>query len=288
VRPRTTAEAIQRLVSRLTPRDRRIMRTVYRHRTLTTDQIAKLEFRTCASAKKRLLTLYRLRALGRFRPWIPAGSARWHYILDAPGAEILAAEHGRTAREWGYRRDQVLTIAYRSSLAHTIGTNGFFVDLESTARARHDARLIWRTSAECVAQFGDVVRPDAAGRWEHRDERVSFFLEYDTGTEPLRRLGDKLDRYHELSRLTGDRGVVLFYLPSPARQDNLHRYLDQHTPPVPAATAVHAVHPAERVWTPIGSGRLCTLAGLGALTEPGVEQPFLPEWGDPPEEGAGG
>ncbi|MFC7741059.1 replication-relaxation family protein [Nocardiopsis composta] len=51
------------------------MRTVYRHRTLTTDQIAKLEFGSYASAKNRLLVLYRLRALERFRPWIPAGSA---------------------------------------------------------------------------------------------------------------------------------------------------------------------------------------------------------------------
>ncbi|MFC7741060.1 replication-relaxation family protein [Nocardiopsis composta] len=198
----------------------------------------------------------------------------------------MAAEHGRTAREWGYRRDQVLSVAYRSSLTHTIGTNAFFVDLQSHSRARHDVRLIWRTSAECMAQFDDVVRPDGAGQWEHRNEQVAFFLEYDTGTEPLRRLADKLDRYHELSRLTGHRGVVLFYLPSPTRQDNLHRYLGKHAPPVPAATAVHAAHPAEQVWTPIGSSRHYTLAGLGALTEP-VEQPFLPEWDDP-EEGAGG
>ncbi|MDA2807182.1 MULTISPECIES: replication-relaxation family protein [Nocardiopsis] len=278
VRPRTTPEAIHRLISRLTPRDLRIMRLVHRHRVLTTDQIARLEFASYSSAKTRLLTLYRLRALERFRPWTPVGSAPWHYLLDAPGAEILAAEHGTTAREWGYRRDRVLAVAYRSSLDHTIGTNDFFVDLTNLARVRR-ARLAWRTARECEQQFGDVVRPDAAGHWSEGEHAVLFFLEYDRGTEPLRRLAAKLDAYHELSRLTGHQGTVLFWLPSAKRAENLHRYVGE--PPVPAATGVHGAHPADRVWTPFGQTWQRTLAELGA---PAPHQPFLPGWEEGGEE----
>ncbi|MDA0565157.1 replication-relaxation family protein [Streptomonospora sp. S1-112] len=270
VRPRTTAEAVHRLVSRLTPRDLRVMRLVWDHRVLTTDQIARCEFSSYATAKRRLPILYRLRALERFRPWTPVGTAPWHYILDAPGAEILAAEHGQTAKELGYRRDRLLAVAYRSSLAHTLGVNEFFVDLHSHTRT-HDTHLTWRTARDCEALWGDIVRPDAAGRWTHADTAVDFFLEYDRGTEPLRRLEAKLDGYHELARLTGQQGVVLFYLPSRRREGNLHERVPR--PPVPAATAVHGQHPADSVWTPLGGSsprRLAALPGTSLPPEGGV------------------
>ncbi|GAA3745352.1 DNA-binding CsgD family transcriptional regulator [Spinactinospora alkalitolerans] len=272
VRPRTTPEAIHRLIARLTPRDLRIMRLVHDHRVFTTDQLARLEFGSYNTAKKRLPVLYALRALDRFRPWTPVGTAPWHYVLDAPGAEILAAEHGQTAREFGYRRDRVLTLAYRSSLTHTLGVNEFFVDLTAHTRT-HSTRLAWRTARDCEHQFGDIVRPDAAGRWTDANKAIDFFLEYDTGTEPLRRLEAKLDAYHELARLTGNRGIVLFRLPSAKRADNLHHRIPR--PPVPTATAIHGTHPAHKVWTPLGSS---TPRRLIDLNDSRAEQAFPPGW----------
>ncbi|PSK89955.1 protein involved in plasmid replication-relaxation [Murinocardiopsis flavida] len=272
VRPRTTPEAIRALIARLTPRDLRIMRLVWQHRVFTTDQLAKLEFGSYNTAKKRLPVLYRLRALDRFRPWTPVGTAPWHYILDSPGAEILAAEHGQTVKQLGYQRDRALTIAYRTSLTHTLGLNQFFVDLTSHTRT-HDTHLAWRTTRECQHQFGDIVRPDAAGRWTDANKAIDFFLEYDTGTEPLRRLADKLDAYHELARITGTRGIVLFWLPSAARESNLRHRVPN--PPVPTATAVYGAHPADMVWTRLDGS---TQRRLVDLADVGPQQPFLPGW----------
>ncbi|MBB6174962.1 DNA-binding CsgD family transcriptional regulator [Nocardiopsis mwathae] len=274
VRPRTTPEAIRQLIARLTPRDLRIMSLVWEHRVFTTDQIARLEFGSYHTAKKRLPILYRLRALDRFRPWTPVGTAPWHYILDTPGAEILAAEHGQTARELGYRRDRVLTIAYRSSLSHTLGVNEFFVDLQAHTRT-HDTHLVWRTARECERQFGDIIRPDAAGRWTAGNRSIDFFLEYDTGTEPLRRLAGKLDAYHELNRITGNRGVVLFYLPSAKREEHLRHRVPNA--PVATATAVHGAHPAERVWTLLNASAPRRLVDLRTR---GLVQPSIPGWED--------
>ncbi|GAB3474776.1 replication-relaxation family protein [Nocardiopsis coralliicola] len=276
VRPGTTVQALHLLVARLTPRDRRIMRLVHRHKTLTTAQLAQLEFASYSVAKRRLLTLYRLRALERFRPWTPVGSAPWHYILDTPGAELLAAEHGKNAHEWGFRRTRMLSMAYRSTLNHTVGTNDFFVDLAVHASARDDAGLTWRTERECAAEFGDIVRPDAAGRWRSGTRELDFFLEYDTGSESLGRLAEKLDRYSELRRSTGRTATVLFWLPSPARQTNVHRLLGPRAREVPAATGLHGAHPAQRVWTPLGTARQHTLADLGSSG--GAAQPMLPGW----------
>jgi hypothetical protein len=253
------------------------MRLVWEHRTFTTDQLAQLAFGSYNVAKKRLAALYRMRALDRFRPWTPVGSSPWHYVLDAPGAEILAAEAAQTVKEFGYRRDRTLTLAYRSSLAHTIGTNGVFVDLYTHARA-HDGRLTWRTAAECEAQWGDVVRPDAAGRWSQGGAATVFYLEYDTGTEPLHRLAAKLDAYAELTRLTRHRGTVLFLLPTRAREENLRHRIPR--PPVPAATAVHGSHPAEAVWALLEdpTGHRYRLSELSPRQ--GMVQPPLPGWED--------
>ncbi|MFL1431552.1 MULTISPECIES: replication-relaxation family protein [unclassified Nocardiopsis] len=274
-RPRSSPEVLRHLIRRVTPRDVEIMRMLWEHRTFTTHQLAALFFDSYSTAKQRLASLYRLRALDRFRPWTPIGSAPWHYVLDAPGAELLAARQGTTVRELGYRRDRALALAYRASLNHTVGTNDVFVALAAHTR-RHTTRLRWQTAAECEARWGDIVRPDAAGTWTEDDRTTSFYLEYDTGTEPLRRLAAKLDAYAELRRVTSHRGVVLLWVPTTARERNLRTRIPR--PPVAAATAVHGAHPADAVWALLNdpSGQRFRLSELN----PGeaVVQPPLPGW----------
>ncbi|WP_053615093.1 replication-relaxation family protein [Nocardiopsis sp. NRRL B-16309] len=275
VRPRTSPDTLHKLIRRLTPRDREIMRLVWEHRTFTTEQLSRLAFGSYNVAKKRLAALYGLRALDRFRPWTAVGSAPWHYILDSPGAEILAAEQDKSVKEFGYRRDRTLTLAYRSSLAHTVGVNSVFVDLYAHTR-HHGTHLRWWTAARCAEQWGDIVRPDAAGRWTEADSRTGFYLEYDTGTESLRRLVAKLDAYAELARLTSHRGVVLFWLPSKERETHLRHRLAH--PPVPTATAVHGAHPADAVWARL-SDPTAHRYRLSELTAgPMTVQPPLPGW----------
>ena len=274
VRPRSSAETIKTLARRLTDRDRRMMRLVWRHRVLTTDQLTALGWGSYNTAKQRLATLHRLRALDRIRPWQPHGGSPWHYVLDTPGAEILAAEEGMTLQEFGYRRDRVLAGATSSQLSHTLGTNQVFVDLYAHARQEgRDAHLTWWTERECAQEWGDIVRPDGAGTWTADNRSTHFFLEYDTGSERLRRLREKIDAYHELAMSADARGVLLFYLPSQKRDSHLRRALGSDVP-VAVATAVHGDHSAEQVWTLLDDAhlrprRLCDLA------EQGVHQPSL-------------
>ena len=70
------------LAARLTTRDRWLLRMLHEHRVLTTTQITWLAFGTGRAATARLLTLYQLRAIDRFRPLTPARSAPLHFVLD--------------------------------------------------------------------------------------------------------------------------------------------------------------------------------------------------------------
>ncbi|MBE2997161.1 replication-relaxation family protein [Nocardiopsis sp. HNM0947] len=256
------------------------MRLVWRHRVLTTDQLTTLGWNSYNTAKQRLATLHRLRALDRIRPWNPYGGSPWHYVLDTPGAEILAADEGMTLAEFGYRRDRILAGATSSQLSHTLGTNQVFVDLY--ARTREEARgahLTWWTGRECAQEWGDIVRPDGAGTWTVSNRSTRFFVEYDNGTERLRRLREKVDAYHELALTAQVQGVVLFCLPSHKREAHLRRTLGSATP-VPVATAVHGDHPAGQVWTRLDDAHLRPrhLFELGEQEE--VHQPSLFGWED--------
>jgi hypothetical protein len=79
---------------------------------------------------------------------------------------------------------------------------------------------------------------------------VSFFLEYDTGTErPISRLVDKIGGYEDLARVTRQAWPVLFWLPGPVRERRLHNELTEAGVRYPVATAIHdASNPAEGVW----------------------------------------
>jgi Replication-relaxation len=87
---------------------------------------------------------------------------------------------------------------------------------------------------------------------------IGFFLELDRGTEPLGRLADKLSSYRRLRAEGGPPYVVLFALPSRAREQNLHRRLADRPEPslVIATTSPEAgSDPADPVWRLVGNGR---------------------------------
>ena len=198
-RPRTTGrlargpELAASLAARLTARDRWLLRMLHEHRVLTTTQITQLAFGTTRAASARLTTLYQHRAVDRFRPLAPAGSAPLHWVLDEAGAAVLAAEDGITAAELGYRRDRALAIALSAELAHTTGANGFFTALAAAARASGGQAALdcWWSERRCAGVWGDLARPDGYGRWTQHSPGTApastdFFLEYDNGTENLR------------------------------------------------------------------------------------------------------
>jgi hypothetical protein len=252
-RPRTAGRAARgpgltaTLAARLTARDRWLLRMLHEHRVLTSGQITQLAFGTSRAATARLLTLYQLRAIDRFRPLVPAGSAPLHFVLDDAGAAVLAAEDGLTPKELGYRRDRALAIALSPQLAHATGANGVFTALAAAARHTPGTRLeTWWAERRCAALWGDLARPDGYGRWRQHPTggpatRTDFFLEYDTGTEALTRLIAKLAGYAALAARTGITTPVLFWLQSARREAALRTRLAGPAPNGAEATSAATI-----------------------------------------------
>ena len=278
------------LAARLTARDRWLLRMIAEHRVLTTAQVTQLAFGTTRAATARMTTLYQYRAVDRFRPLAPAGSSPLHFILDKAGAMLLAAEDGITPADLGYRRDRSMAIALSPRLAHDTGANGIFTSLAAIARASSGRQALecWWGERRCAATWGGHARPDGYGRWTEQlpgrpAVTVDFFLEYDTGTEPLSRVVAKLAGYAALAARTGITTPVLFCLRSPSREAALHARLAGPPPPgirdaasaaqipgVPVATAAPGTSPqgpAGAAWLPAGSPgprlRLAQLAPPG-------------------------
>ncbi|PZG14882.1 hypothetical protein C1I98_39440, partial [Spongiactinospora gelatinilytica] len=218
------------LAERLTPRDAEILDAVWEHRVLTTDQLTAIFFPSVHRARHRLLALHELRALDRFRPWAPTGSRPWHWFLGPAGAHHLAAQRGITPAELRYRPDSAASIALSSRLTHQVGVNEFFTQLHATARrTKGSAVTAWWPERRCAALWGDLARPDAYGRWTEDGHTLDFFLEHDTGTEPLSRVVAKLDGYAALAEATGITTPVLFWLPNPTREANLRKLMTSAT-----------------------------------------------------------
>ncbi|MFE5566601.1 replication-relaxation family protein [Amycolatopsis japonica] len=259
------------LASRLTARDKWLLALLHEHRVLTSFQIQDAAFPSDRSARQRLLDLHHWRAVSRFQPFRQLGSAPMHYVLGPAGAAVLAAEHGLEVKELGYRHDRAMGIAHNQRLAHTVGVNDFFTSL--IARTRHsqasDALTAWWSESRCARHFGDLVIPDGYGRWHGTSREVEWFLEFDTGTESLTKVGRKLAGYARLAESTGIATPVLMWLPTTRREAGartalarVHAGLDDPNS-VPVATAAADLldpatphpSPAEAVWLPLTSAR---------------------------------
>ena len=257
-RPRVSPELIAALATRLTTRDRWLLEILHEHRVLTTDQIHQLAFPSISTTTHRLLTLWRLRAVERFRPAVPAGSAPMHYVLGPAGAAVLAARRGKTVAEFGYRIDRALAVAHSDKLSHLIGANTIFTSFAAYARSHPGNELaVWWSERRCRSVWGKITRPDGYGRWRDHTREQDFFLEHDTGTEPLHRLLTKIGDYAALVEMTGITDTpVLFSLPNSAREDHLHTRITTTRLPLIATTTPDALQvadgPAGAVWRPAG------------------------------------
>jgi hypothetical protein len=285
-RPAVTADLLAVLAGRLTGRDRWMMAMLAEHRVLTTTQLTALAFTGRREAERRLAALWAWRCVDRFRPQtaLGGGSAPFHWILDDAGAAVLAAGHGLTDAEFGYRRATALAIAHSQRLGHTVGTNTLLTALATSrpatsagadplgAGARTDGQLVagrlvdWWGERRCAAAWGDLVRPDAAATWQTPSpaagraaggaagvRSLGFAVEYDTGTETLARVAAKLGDYADLAAAAGQVLPLLLWLPSLARESALHHHLDPTGLLVATAAADHAATaggPTGPVWRP--------------------------------------
>lgn len=265
VQPRLDATALARLAARLTSRDHELLDCVHEHRVLTTHQIQKIFFTQPQATRRRLGVLRQLGALARFRPWSPAGSSPGHWVLGRAGAAVLASRRGVTVAELGYRPDTAISVCFSPRLGHLVGVNDFFADLHACARRSSGSAVReWWSERRCAQLWGDLARPDAYGRWQEDGQEVDFFLEYDTGSEPLSKVAAKLIDYANLAEATNIITPVLLWLPGHRREVHLRELLG--TPEVPVATAVQTSSgdgPAGPVWLPVGfTGSRLRLAQL--------------------------
>jgi hypothetical protein len=213
---RVTTKHLLTLASRLTDRDRQIVIDCYEHTTLTTDQLTRLHFRHPNTARDRLDVLYRLRMLDRFRPEVRLGegSSPYHWILDEAGAHVVADELDQDRDQLHWRHATAARVAVSSKLGHHVATNEFFVRLAVELRAAGGSLHEWYGEKTTSRLLGGIVTPDGYGVLHLPDrEPLHLLLELDRGTEPLRRIREKVDRYAKAlprSELASAEHLVLF------------------------------------------------------------------------------
>ncbi|MFJ8746698.1 replication-relaxation family protein [Embleya sp. NPDC127516] len=194
---------IQNLKARLTERDRLILRTLATHRLLTTHQIAELAFDSPVTARHRMQDLEAMQAVDRFRPRADRGSHPSHFVLSPAGAAVVAvdAEQETKPAIRRARRDRELGLKSPHRLRHLLGVNGFHTALAAHARTHPDTAVkLWRSERELpqIGTYSHRPRPDAVLTWQEGTAQSTLALEYDTGTERLARLAEKVDRYATL------------------------------------------------------------------------------------------
>jgi hypothetical protein len=280
-----TGDRVLRLRARLSDRDLTLLDWLADHEVLTTVQITHALFGSVGFAQRRLLTLYRLGLVDRFRPLRPGGgSYPWHYVLGHVGAQFVAAGRDEPPPRPARTTERVRRIAASRLLDHQLGVNQLFVDLAAAARTRAGMRLERWWPAQRCAQPGafslglvSPIRPDGHGIWAQDGTRVAFFAEFDTGTEAHRVLVNKLAGYDQHVTAGGPAWPVLFVLTSLARERHLHEVLAAGAGPgrnlVPVATMARDAlaadaGPADAVWLLHGAGdtprRLIDLARIAA------------------------
>lgn len=267
LRRRADHDLVTSVARRLTSRDRLLCQVLFDHRVLTTSQVVDLCFTNLTTARHRLTVLYGLRVLDRFRHFRAVGSDPYHYVLDAIGVEVVAADRGIEVTRPEDRHARALALGEGQRLGHLLGTNGLFCGLTSWARNEVDAELIeWWSERRCATEWGEVVRPDGFGTIRVGTRSIEFFVEYDNGTEPLGRLGAKCSDYGDLTRATGWRPWVLFSFHSTAREAEARTVLSH--PDVAIATTARdhfEEGPGGAVWLPVDStGWRCSLVELSS------------------------
>ena len=194
-------DPVLRVQSQLTDRDRILLGWLYDHGVLTTFQVANALFSSLDFCQRRLRTLYRLRLIARFRPQRAAGgSYPYHWVIDQLGAEVVAAARDERPPRRDHARLERRRWTSTRSLTHRLGVNQFFTDLAGYARIHPQASLDrWWPAARCqqMGAFADPdddvqvrvytsrVRPDGHGIWTEHGVTVPYFVEFDTGSEPL-------------------------------------------------------------------------------------------------------
>ena len=209
---------------RVSPRDRRIIRAVYEHRALTTDQIQGLLFPTKAGlthCQHRLKLLFHHGYL--FRDEQPTklseGRKPLVYFLDAKGAAVLSEmfDLERGELDWHPRHN----VVSHPFLNHLLETNEVRVAVEVAAEQQEAVVRQWLDEKtlkgsqmkEYVTfngpqggRFRAAIVPDGYFLLETREWSFRFFLEVDRGT-----VTGQWNRYGRRSWAKKTRAYLAYY-----------------------------------------------------------------------------
>ncbi|MHB1800180.1 MAG: replication-relaxation family protein [Actinomycetes bacterium] len=263
----------------LTDRDRWLLDVLAEHQVLTTGQLTALAFPRSDVAQRRLLKLARLGVLDRFRWHVPRGSQSWHYTLGIVGETLVAAARGVEAPRPAQHRARIIRLATNPRLPHLLGVNELFTSLAAHARTHPGTGLdAWWSEQHCARRCAPFAHPDGYGRWTDGTRSLRFFLEYDTGTEPLTRVTAKLPGYADLATAGGPSCPVLLWLPTARREANLHAALAAPPPNVTVVTTSAELAdalgcgPAGPIWLAHAGQHRRSLADLGPMRAGGHDR----------------
>ena len=170
----------------LTERDREILGRLAEHEPLSSSELCLLFFTGERSARLRLSHLEDNGLLQRVYPARSrrGGGTEALWFLSAAGRRAIGAPQ---------RRPPGLSIP---DLEHRRAVTHFFCHLVKRSLGSEDEGLwSWLGERSAERALGGAIRPDGFGRYLLPGGEVIFYLELDRGTEPGRRVADKLRRY---------------------------------------------------------------------------------------------
>jgi predicted transcriptional regulator len=200
----------------LTDRDQEIIRTVYRFRFLTSNQLTRMFFSSKSKADRRLRELFDHGYLDRIDRPTMSGKAELIYALWKKGAELLCAEQGipRANLNWKPSRNNIRP----ERLQHELDIVSFHLAMDRSVNATPGVSwLFWQNRQEIIGQksweLSNVGQskngklkliPDSFFGLQTPKGKTIFFLEVDQGTEAPRVFREKLLAY----QLAFERGLV--------------------------------------------------------------------------------
>lgn len=280
----------------LTERDRLLLAVLGEHKVLTTSQVAEVVgFSSLRRAQDRLRRLRGLGVVFAFREsYLNGGTSEARNTLGYLGRRLIAARRAVEPPRPAAYQQTLERLAAWPKLNHQLGANDFFCRLAGDAYRSDGAAGLtqWWSETRCGKFFwtdspDKALTPDGYGCWEERGRVVRFFLEHDTGTEPLRQVVGKISRY---SGFPTDRfGVLLFSVHSAERERSLRvalaKDLGGYGPGFVVATTVRGddgpAGPVWALWTARGGEGVARRLRLAELPErgPRIEHhaPFVGE-----------
>lgn len=226
------------LAAHLTVRDRQIALDCYEHRVLTTNQLLRLHFSDQRHGRRRLLALYQLRVLDRFRPAVPIGqgSAPYHWVLDHAGAHLVAVHRGIDPERLRYRRAAALAIETSAKLIHQVEVNELFTSLAREAIDAGGQLAEWYGERTLHDIFDGTITPDGYGVIRLPGHApIHLLAELDRDTEPALRLREKASRYPAAiaaSALAETRALILLAVPTAARAKTARAAISRYAAPI--------------------------------------------------------